>query len=86
MGSGKTLLVETISKIINVPFVSIDSSSILQPGFKGSDPNTIFNQLFQKSGQSKELAENGIVFFDEIDNLSTYGTAEVMHDQIIAVQ
>ena len=86
LGSGKTLLVETIAKIINVPFVSIDSSTISQPGFKGSNPNTVLNQLFQKSGQSKERAENGIVFFGEIDKLSTYGTAEVIHDHRIAVQ
>lgn len=86
LGSGKTLLVETIAKIINVPFVSIDSSSISQPCFKGNNPNTVLNQLFQKSGQSKERAENGIVLFDEIDKLSTYRTAEVMHEQRIAAQ
>lgn len=68
-GSGKTLLIEEISQILNIPFISIDSSRLTEEGFKGQDISNMFISLLEKADNDIEKAEKGIIFLDEIDKL-----------------
>lgn len=70
-GSGKTLFAETISKILNVPLVIADASSLTSKGYVGGDVDDILQSLLNKSDNEVELAERGIVFIDEIDKISS---------------
>jgi len=66
-GSGKTLFAKTLAKIVNLPFASIDATALTEAGYVGDDTDTIFEQLLSSANQDVSLAEQGIVFIDEID-------------------
>lgn len=69
-GVGKTLIAHEIAKILNVPFVSIDSNNYTATGYVGSSLNECLESLYLKANGNLELAERGIVFIDEIDKLA----------------
>ncbi|BDR25792.1 hypothetical protein Cassandra_0053 [Pseudomonas phage Cassandra] len=66
-GSGKTFLISSISKLLNIPFVSVDSTSLTEAGYVGDHVETIFTRLIAEANGDIELAQRGIVFIDEID-------------------
>ncbi|XCC45318.1 MAG: ATP-dependent Clp protease ATP-binding subunit ClpX [Candidatus Shikimatogenerans sp. Ttur] len=68
-GTGKTYMLKTISKLLNVPFVIVNSTSFTESGYVGEDVENILFKLFQKANYSVELTEIGIVFIDEIDKI-----------------
>lgn len=69
-GSGKTLLVKTLARFVNVPFVIADATTLTQAGYVGEDVESILYKLLQNAGFNLELAEQGIVYIDEIDKIS----------------
>lgn len=69
-GSGKTMSVNRISKIINVPFAVSDVTKITAAGYVGEDVDTVILQLIKKTNYNISKAERGIVFLDEIDKLA----------------
>ncbi|MGD9901576.1 MAG: ATP-dependent Clp protease ATP-binding subunit ClpX [Spirochaetales bacterium] len=70
-GSGKTFMVEQLSKLFDVPFVKVVASDFTANGYKGQDVNEILQSLLQKAQNDVEKAERGIVYIDEIDKIST---------------
>ena len=69
-GTGKTLLAETLAKILDVPFAIADATTLTEAGYVGEDVENILLKLYQAAGENKELAEQGIVYIDEIDKIS----------------
>ena len=68
-GTGKTLMCETLSKLIDVPFVTADATSLAQTRFVNEEIDAILQRLLDKAGNDVARAQNGIVFIDEIDKL-----------------
>jgi len=68
-GTGKTLLCETLSRFLNVPFVTADATSIAQTRYVNEEIEAILQRLLDKAGGDVERAQHGIVFIDEIDKL-----------------
>ena len=68
-GTGKTLMCETLAKLIKVPFVTADATSLAQTRFVGEEIDAILQRLLDKANGEIANAENGIVFIDEIDKL-----------------
>jgi len=69
-GTGKTLLAETLAKILDVPFAIADATTLTEAGYVGEDVENILLKLYQAAGENKELAEKGIIYIDEIDKIS----------------
>jgi ATP-dependent Clp protease ATP-binding subunit ClpX len=69
-GSGKTLLAETLARILNVPFTIADATTLTEAGYVGEDVENIIQKLLQKCDYDVEKAQSGIVYVDEIDKLS----------------
>ncbi len=69
-GTGKTLLAETLAKILEVPFAIADATTLTEAGYVGEDVENILLKLYQASGENKELTERGIIYIDEIDKIS----------------
>ena len=69
-GSGKTYLVQTLAKILDVPFAIADATSLTQAGYAGEDVENIISRLLSNANGNIERAEKGIVYIDEIDKLS----------------
>jgi ATP-dependent Clp protease ATP-binding subunit ClpX len=72
-GSGKTLLAQTIAKILHVPIAITDATSLTQAGYVGEDVENILTRLYQAADFDIKKAEKGIVFIDEIDKISRLG-------------
>jgi len=69
-GSGKTLLAQTLAKILNVPFTIADATTLTEAGYVGEDVENIILYLLQSADYDKNKAEKGIVYIDEIDKIS----------------
>jgi len=69
-GSGKTLLAETLAKMLNVPFAIADATTLTEAGYVGDDVETIIQKLLQNSNYDVKKAETGIIYVDEIDKIS----------------
>ena len=69
-GSGKTLLAQTLAKILNVPFAIADATSLTEAGYVGEDVENILLKLIQAADYDIEKAEKGIIYMDEIDKIA----------------
>ena len=72
-GTGKTLLCETLARILNVPFVTADATSLAQTQFVGDEIEAILHRLLDRANGEIERAQRGIVFVDEVDKLKAVG-------------
>ena len=69
-GSGKTLLAETLARILNVPFTIADATTLTEAGYVGEDVENIIQKLLQNCDYEVDKAESGIIYIDEIDKVS----------------
>jgi len=72
-GTGKTLLAQTLAKMLSVPFTIADATTLTEAGYVGEDVENIILKLYQAAGQDKEKTERGIVYIDEIDKIARKG-------------
>ena len=79
-GQGKTLLVQTIAKELDIPLVTINTSSLTSSGYSGDDIDSIIEKLLKKTNNDIKKAEQGIIFLDEIDKIAMSGTSNDTKD------
>jgi ATP-dependent Clp protease ATP-binding subunit ClpX len=72
-GTGKTLLAQTLAKMLSVPFTIVDATTLTEAGYVGEDVENIILKLYQVAGQDKEKTERGIVYIDEVDKIARKG-------------
>src|SRR5438477_9268616 len=72
-GTGKTLLAQTLAKLLSVPFTIVDATTLTEAGYVGEDVENIILKLYQAAGNDKEKTERGIVYIDEIDKIARKG-------------
>jgi ATP-dependent Clp protease ATP-binding subunit ClpX len=69
-GTGKTLMAQTLAKMLSVPFAIVDATTLTEAGYVGEDVENIILKLLQASGGDKEKCQQGIVYIDEIDKIA----------------
>ena len=69
-GTGKTLLAQTLARLLSVPFTIADATTLTEAGYVGEDVENIILKLYQASGNDKEKTQRGIVYIDEIDKIA----------------
>jgi ATP-dependent Clp protease ATP-binding subunit ClpX len=72
-GTGKTLLAQTLAKMLSVPFTIVDATTLTEAGYVGEDVENIILKLYQVAGSDKEKTERGIVYIDEADKIARKG-------------
>ena len=72
-GTGKTLLAQTLAKLLSVPFTIVDSTTLTEAGYVGEDVENIILKLYQAAGNDKDKTERGIVYIDEVDKIARKG-------------
>src|SRR5947209_13167859 len=72
-GTGKTLLAQTLAKLLSVPFTIVDATTLTEAGYVGEDVENIILKLYQVAGSDKEKTERGIVYIDEVDKIARKG-------------
>jgi ATP-dependent Clp protease ATP-binding subunit ClpX len=72
-GTGKTLLAQTLAKLLHVPFTIADATTLTEAGYVGEDVENIILKLYQASGNDKEKTQRGIVYIDEVDKIARKG-------------
>jgi ATP-dependent Clp protease ATP-binding subunit ClpX len=83
-GCGKTLLVETLAKVLDVPFVIADATDFSPTGIVGRSTNDIIRDLINKANGDEDKAERGIVFIDEIDKIASSGNTLIHRDGVLS--
>lgn len=71
-GSGKTLLAKTLAKLVNVPFVTADATTLTQAGYVGEDVESILLKLLQACNYDVGMAQRGIIYIDEVGRYSIH--------------
>lgn len=77
-GSGKTLLAKTVAKYLNVPFIVADATTLTEAGYVGDDVESMISMLLTAANDDVSLAEQGIVFIDEIDKIARRGDSSAI--------
>ena len=72
-GTGKTLLAQTLAKLLSVPFTIVDATTLTEAGYVGEDVENIILKLYQAAGNDKEKTQRGIVYIDEVDKIARKG-------------
>jgi ATP-dependent Clp protease ATP-binding subunit ClpX len=85
-GSGKSLLVSTIAKFLNVPFVSIDATTLTEAGFIGQNVDSILMRLINEAKGDLNAVEHGIVFLDEVDKISSHNRSASTNGKLTGIQ
>jgi ATP-dependent Clp protease ATP-binding subunit ClpX len=85
-GSGKSLLVSTVAKFLDVPFIAVDATTLTEAGYIGQNVDTIITRLLMEANGDITAAENGIVFIDEIDKITTRNRGTTSEAKVSGVQ
>lgn len=85
-GSGKSLLVSTVAKFLDVPFLAVDATTLTEAGYIGQNVDTIISRLLIEANGDITAAENGIVFIDEIDKITTKNRSSSSETRVSGIQ
>jgi len=86
-GSGKSLLMSSIAKFLEIPFITVDATTLTEAGFIGQNVDTIISRLLAEANGDLEIAEHGMIFIDEIDKIAMGKTrASTSDNRVSGVQ